>query len=55
MAHWPVFGVNVYVVVVVLFMAGDHVPVIIFVEVVGSEIVVPLQIGAIALKLGVTG
>jgi hypothetical protein len=45
----------VYVVVAVLFTAGDHVPVIPFKEVVGSEIVPPLQIGAICVNVGVTG
>ena len=35
-AHWPAFGVNVYVVVAVLFNAGDHVPVIPLFEVVGN-------------------
>ena len=44
-----------YVVVVVLFNAGDHVPVIPFVDVVGNgDKVVPEQIGATGLKLGVT-
>jgi hypothetical protein len=46
-AHAPAAGVNVYVVVVVLFTAGDQVPLIPFNEAVGSEIVPPLQIGAI--------
>jgi hypothetical protein len=54
-AHWPTAGVKVYVVVVVLFNAGDHVPVIPLVDVVGSGAkVAPEQIGGIALKLGVT-
>jgi hypothetical protein len=38
-AHWPAAGVKVYVVVpavAVLMVAGFHVPVIPFVEVVGS-------------------
>jgi hypothetical protein len=39
--------------VVVLFIAGDHVPVIPFVEVVGSVIVPPEQIAAIGLNVGV--
>jgi hypothetical protein len=34
--HWPLFGVNVYTVVVVLFNAGDHVPEIPFKDVVGN-------------------
>ena len=54
-AHCPMFGVNVYVVVVVLSIAGDHVPIILFNEVVGNETVSPIQIGLIAAKLGVTG
>ena len=40
--------------VAVLFIAGDHVPVIPFVEVVGRVNVPPTQIGAIGLKVGVT-
>jgi hypothetical protein len=35
-AHWPVAGVNVYVVVAALLNAGDHVPEIPLMEVVGS-------------------
>jgi hypothetical protein len=46
-AQAPVAGVKVYVVVAVLFTAGDQVPLIPFNEAVGSEIVPPLQIGAI--------
>ena len=38
-----------------LFTAGDHVPVILFVEVNGNEKVPPLQIGAICVNVGVTG
>ena len=45
-AHRPAVGVKVYVVVVVLFTAGDHVPVILFVEVVGKENEPPEQIAA---------
>ena len=52
-AHCPAAGVNVYVVVAVLFTAGDHVPVIPLVEVVGSVNVPPEQMGAIGLKVGV--
>ena len=38
-----------------LTVAGDHVPIIPLVEVVGSMgATVPLQIGAIAVKVGVT-
>jgi hypothetical protein len=47
--------VKVYVVVAALFTAGDHVPVILLFEVVGSEIVPPLQIGATCVNVGVTG
>jgi hypothetical protein len=54
-AHCPAVGVNVYVVVAALFTAGDHVPVILLFEVVGSEIVPPLQIGATCVNVGVTG
>jgi hypothetical protein len=43
-AHRPAVGVNVYVVVAVLFKVGDHVPVILLLEVVGSVNVPPLQI-----------
>jgi hypothetical protein len=43
-AHAPVAGVKVYVVVVVLFTAGDHVPVILLLEVSGSVNDPPLQI-----------
>ena len=35
-AHSPAVGVNVYVVVAVLLIAGDHVPVIPLFEVVGN-------------------
>jgi hypothetical protein len=45
----------VYVVVAELFIAGDQVPVIPFVEVVGSVNVPPEQIGAIGLNVGVAG
>jgi transcription antitermination factor NusG len=54
--HWPAVGVNVYVVVAVLFIAGDQVPVIagVLVELVGKAVkVAPEQIGATALKVGV--
>jgi hypothetical protein len=54
-AHCPAVGVNVYVVVVVLPKAGAHVPVIPFVEVVGSGAsVAPEHIGATAVNVGVT-
>jgi len=45
-AHNPAVGVNVYVVVVELFIAGVHVPVTAFVEVVGKLKLPPLQIAA---------
>jgi len=54
-AHSLVFGVNVYCVVVVLFNAGDHVPLIKLVEVSGNAAnVVPEQIGATCVNVGVT-
>jgi hypothetical protein len=54
-AHCPVVGVNVYVVVAVLFKAGDQVPVMPLVDVVGKAVnVAPEQIGATAAKVGVT-
>ena len=54
-AHWPAFGVNVYVAVTVLLtIAGLQLPIMPLVEVFGSMgAAVPLQIGAIALKAGV--
>ena len=53
-AHCPAVGVNVYVVVAVLFNAGDHVPVIPFKDVVGNaDKVAPEQIGATAVNVGV--
>ena len=52
-AHNPAVGVNVYKVVTVLFNAGDQVPVIPLIEVVGKGlIIVPAQTGATALKTG---
>jgi hypothetical protein len=57
-AHKPAVGVNVYVVVAVLLIAGDHVPVMggILVEESGSAaIAAPLQNGPRASKVGVTG
>jgi hypothetical protein len=54
-AHNPAVGVNVYVVVAVLFRAGDQVPVIPFVEVVGKAAKVdPVQIAGTAVNVGVT-
>ena len=53
LAHWPASGVNVYVVVAVLFNAGAHVPVIPLLDVVGNgAIVVPAHTAATALKVG---
>ena len=53
--HCPAVGVNVYSVVAVLFKAGDQVPVIPFVDVVGKAAnAAPEQIGATALNVGVT-
>lgn len=55
-AHCPEFGVNVYVVVTVLLIAGDHVPVVPFVEVVGNaEMEAPEQNGPTGLNVGVSG
>ncbi len=54
-AHWPAVGVKVYVVVAVLFNAGDHVPVMPLVEVVGStDKLLPEQIAATDVNVGVT-
>ncbi|WP_216746088.1 hypothetical protein [Paucihalobacter ruber] len=54
LAHWPVSGVNVYSVVVVLSKAGDHVPVIPFSEVVGNgDKVSPWHMAGICVKVGV--
>ena len=54
-AHCPAVGVNAYVVVVVLFNAGDQVPVILLRDVVGKAAnAAPGQIAATGLKVGVT-
>jgi hypothetical protein len=54
-AHSPVVGVKVYVVVAVLSKAGDHVPVIPLLEVVGNAAkVVPEQIEFTCVNVGVT-
>jgi hypothetical protein len=54
-AQSPIVGVNVYVVVVELFSAGDQVPVIPLFEVVGNAaIAVPEQIGVTCVNVGVT-
>lgn len=56
--HCPAVGVNVWVVVPadpVLIVAGDHVPVIPFVEVVGSDGgVAPTHCGGTTAKVGAT-
>ena len=54
-AHCPALGVKVYVVVAVLLSAGAHVPVIPLFDVVGNAVrVAPEQMGATAVKVGVT-
>ena len=53
-AHWFEPGVNVYVVVAVLFIIGVQVPVMPLVDVVGSVNEVPEHIGFICVKVGVT-
>ena len=45
-AHCPGAGVNVYVVVAVLFIAGVQVPVMLLFDVVGKLMVAPLHTGA---------
>ena len=52
-AHPVPDGVNVYVVVAVLFTSGVHVPAIELLEVAGKVKVFPLQIGAMGLNVGV--
>ena len=46
-------GVNVYVVVAVLFIAGDQVPEILLLDVVGKVKLPPEQIGDTCVKVGV--
>jgi hypothetical protein len=54
-AHCPAVGVKVYVVVAVLFNAGDQVPVIPLFDVIGNaDKLAPEQIGATAVNVGVT-
>jgi len=53
-AHGFPVGVNEYVVVALLFIAGAHVPETPFVDVAGKVNVPPTQIGAIAANVGVT-
>ena len=53
-AHWPAAGVNVYVVVAVLFSAGDQTPVIPLLDVVGNAASeAPEHIGATAVNVGI--
>ena len=52
--HCPAVGVKVYVVVAVLSKAGDQVPVILLLDVVGNTAnAVPEQMGATAVNSGV--
>ena len=54
-AHCPTVGAKVYVVVAILFKAGDHDPFMPFSEVFGKgDNVAPEHIGATALKVGTT-
>ncbi|AWI25266.1 hypothetical protein HYN49_04790 [Flavobacterium pallidum] len=56
LAHCPADGVKVYVVVAVLFSAGDHVPATPLLEVVGNAAkVAPEQIGDTCVKDGAVG
>ena len=52
-AHCPAVGVNVYVVVAVLFIAGVQTPVMLLFDVVGSVNEPPAQIAAICANVGV--
>jgi hypothetical protein len=54
-AHCPAVGVNVYVVVAVLLIAGDHVPAYPLFDVVGKLRASPEQIAATCVNVGVTG
>ena len=52
-AHCPAAGVNVYVVVAVLFNAGDQVPVMLLLDVVGNAAsVAPEHMGATGANVG---
>ena len=57
-AHWPAVGVKVLTVdpaLAVLIVAGDHVPVMLLVDVVGNAAgVAPTQYGPACAKVGVT-
>lgn len=53
-AHCPAVGVNVYKVVAVLFIAGDHVPFIPLFDVVGkAAITAPLHFAGTPVNVGV--
>jgi hypothetical protein len=54
-AQRPAVGVKVYVVVAVLLIAGDQVPVMALLDVVGSVNAPPLHIAATCVNVGVTG
>jgi uncharacterized protein YcgI (DUF1989 family) len=54
-AHCPAAGVNVYVVVAVLLIAGDHVPMYPLLDVVGILSASPEQIVATCVNVGATG
>ena len=54
-AHCPDVGVNVYVVVAVLFTAGNHVPVKLSFEVVDNVNKSPLQTAATCVNVDVVG
>ncbi|MNT29072.1 hypothetical protein D3C72_1647970 [compost metagenome] len=54
-AHMPAAGVNVYVVVAALFMAGVHTPLMPLLDVTGKAANgLPVQIGATCVNVGVT-
>ena len=53
MAHWPVLGVKVYVVVAVLLRAGLHVPVMPLVDVDGNVKLPPEQMAGTCVNVGV--
>ena len=54
-ADWPIAGVNVYVVVVVLSNAGVQIPMILLVDLIGNgDNVPPTQIAATGENVGVT-
>ena len=58
LAHWPAVGMKVYIVVpalVVLIVAGDHVPVMLLLDVVAKVAgVPPTQYGPACVNVGVT-